>query len=69
MARSEGAGRMNGAQTVPRVGDRYPLGMAAAALAALAALPEAMADGILAANGKILLERVKRCKNPIPPGR
>lgn len=59
MARSEGVGRTSGAQTVPRAGDRHPLDMGAAALAVLAALPEAMADGILAANSKILLERVK----------
>lgn len=39
------------------VGDRHPLGMGAAALAVLAALPEAMADGILAANSEMLLER------------
>ncbi len=38
------------------VGDRHPLGMGAAALAILAALPEAEAEDILAANTEALLE-------------
>lgn len=41
---------------VLNVGDRHPLGMGAAALAILAALPEAQAEDILAANTDVLLE-------------